>query len=320
MSLRANAYRLLESTEQSGPLSRYLDIALIVLIALNVVVVAIETVPGIYEANKVAFIIFDTFSVGVFTVEYVGRVWVSREDLRYQGRWGRLRYMLTPMAVVDFLAIAPFYLAHFIGVDLRFLRAVRMLRVFKLTRYSSAMNLLLIVLKEEASTLLAGFFILFIMLILAASGAYIVEHNVQPEAFGSIPESMWWALVTLTTVGYGDVTPITPLGRMFGGLVTVIGIGVAALPAGIIASGLADHVRRRRDDMKSFYRRAFADGELDEYERLEIELQRKRLGVSREVAEQIREEIEREAPQTRACSCPRCGHEFLPEQEASSTI
>ena len=313
MTLREQAYHLIENTEKSGRISRILDIALIVLIALNVIVVAVETIPGVYQRHKTAFDVFDTVSVAIFSVEYILRVWTSAEDLRYKGRWGRLRYMFTPMALIDFLAIAPYYLARFIGIDLRFLRALRLLRIFKLTRYSSAMSLLLIVLKEEASTLMAGFFILFIMLVLAAGGAYLVEHNVQPDGFGSIPQSMWWALVTLTTVGYGDVTPITPLGRIFGGMVTIIGIGVAALPAGILASGLAEHIRRRRDDMKDFYRKVLADGQFDDCERLEVEIHRKKLGISREVAEDIRKEIERERAEVEVCRCPECGHRFLPE-------
>lgn len=317
MNTREKAYHLIESTEQSGRLSRWLDVGLIILIALNVIVVAVETMPGWYQAHRMAFDIFDACSVAIFTVEYLMRVWVSVEDLRYRGRWGRLRYMCTPMAIIDLLAIAPYYLAQFMGLDLRFLRALRLLRIFKLTRYSSAMSLLLVVLKEEANTLMAGFFILFIMLILAASGAYLVEHQVQPDAFGSIPQSMWWALVTLTTVGYGDVTPITSMGRIFGGMVTIIGIGVAALPAGILASGLADHIHRRRDDMKNYYRLLMADGELDECDRLNVELHRKKLGVSRDIADEIGREIQKEIELEKlgqtACACPRCGHRFLPK-------
>ena len=136
----------------------------------------------------------------------------------------------------------------FMSIDLRFLRVIRLLRIFKLTRYSGAMNLVLSVFKEEASAFFAAFFVLLMLLILASSGIYLLEHEVQPDNFGTIPDAMWWAMATLTTVGYGDVVPITPIGKLFGGFITIIGMGMVALPAGILASGFADQVHRRRTE------------------------------------------------------------------------
>ena len=130
--------------------------------------------------------------------------------------------------------------------DKRYLRVVRLLRVFKLSRYSRAMQLLLNVFKEERLSLFAAFSVLFIIMLVAACAMYTLEKDVQPEHFSSIPQAMWWALVTLTTVGYGDVTPVTDLGRLFGGLITIVGIGVVALPADILASGFSEQLSRRR--------------------------------------------------------------------------
>jgi len=228
---------------------RALDLSLAALILLNVVAAILETVPAIEARFGKALYAFDLFSVAVFTVEYAVRVLLCPDDP--SGRFsrpvaGRLRYMATPMAVVDLLAILPFYLGAFAAVDLRFLRVLRLFRVFKLTRYSAAMAILLSVLRQEAASFGAALFILAVVLVLAASGMYLVEHDEQPEAFGSIPAAMWWAVATLTTVGYGDVTPATGMGKLFGAVVTVVGIGMVALPAGILASAFSDRLRRRR--------------------------------------------------------------------------
>lgn len=311
MPLRRRLYSIIEHDEADTGPSYWINIALIVLIALNVLAVIMETVEPVYAAYALWFDAFDTFSVIVFSVEYVIRVWTSVESRKFAGRGGRLRYMLTPMAVIDLLAILPFYLGLIFGADLRILRALRLLRVFKLTRYSSAMNMLLDVLKEEAGPLAACFFILFILLVVTASGAYLVERDLQPDDFGSIPDAMWWALVTLTTVGYGDVTPLTLVGRIFGGAVTVIGVGMAALPAGILASGVSDHLHRRRDDLRLQFRKALQDGVIDDEEEHELEELRKRLGLSREVAGQIRTDVmSEEHSGGDLCTCPHCGTRF----------
>ena len=215
--------------------------------------------------------------------------------------------MASPLAIIDLLAIAPFYLAFFVSMDLRFLRVLRLLRIFKLTRYSSAMTMLLDVFREEASAFFAGFFILIVLLVLAASGAYLVEHETQPEKFGSIPDAMWWAMATLTTVGYGDVTPVTPFGKLFGACVTVIGIGMAALPAGILASGLADQLRRKREALAEQYRHALEDGVIDADEEAALESLRKDLGLSKTLANEVLSDLHRKKASVNARRCPHCG-------------
>ncbi len=310
-TLRRSAYLLLEKPSRADRLSWVIEVGLIGLILANVVVIALETVPGLFDAHRSAFLLFDTVSVAIFTVEYLARLWASAEREPSLPAWrARLRYARSPMALVDLFAILPFYLSLLLPFDLRVLRILRLLRIFKLTRYSPALSVLLAVIREEAGTLAAAFSILTIILVLAATGAYYVEHHAQPEAFGSIPAAMWWAMVTLTTVGYGDITPVTPAGRLFGGLVTLLGVGMAALPAGIIASGLADHLHRRRDHLRDQFRLALEDGKIDIGEGRRIEELRRELGISRAIAHAIHDDVKQRRREQRHCTCPNCGHDF----------
>ncbi|WP_170525387.1 ion transporter [Ruegeria arenilitoris] len=305
-NLRARVYWWLERTDRDASGPRLLDIALIVLITLNVAAVILETVNSIYFEWKAAFDLFEGFSLTVFVVEYAARLWAAPENPEHKSR---LSWAMSPLAVIDLLAILPALLYLFIPIDLRILRAFRMLRLLKLTRYSPALGMLLAVFEEEAGAFFAGFFILMVMLIFAASGAWLAEHEVQPDAFGSIPAAMWWAMATLTTVGYGDVTPVTVAGKMFGAVITVIGIGMAALPAGIIASGLNDQLHRRRASLEREFRKALEDGTICDAEEAEIEALRKQLGLSRRAADQIRDRIHAEA-EARQGHCPHCGKEL----------
>ncbi len=282
---RERVYELLERPSRADRLSTAIEMGLVLLIVANVAAVALETVREIDARWHDAFRVFDAISVAVFTVEYALRLWASpeREPKRPAGA-ARLRYAVTPIALVDLAAILPFYLSLVFPIDLAALRVLRLLRVYKLTRHSPALSILTAVIREERSALGAAFSILAILLVFAATGAYYVEHRAQPEAFGSIPAAMWWALVTLTTVGYGDVVPVTVAGRLFGGFITVLGLGMAALPAGILASGLADHLRRRRENLRDRFRLALEDDRIDLAEGRKIERLRRELGISREIA------------------------------------
>ena len=192
--LRKAVYKKLDPDERNDRISRSIDLFLIVLIAVNVLAVILETVESIETRYHEQLWLIEVISVAVFSVEYLARVWVSVEDPRFRDRSNpRLSYMLSPMALIDLLAILPFYLGFFLQMDLRFLRVLRLLRILKLTRYSAAMSMLLDVFREESNAFFAGFFILIVMLVLAASGAYLAEHQVQPDKFGSIPAAMWWA-------------------------------------------------------------------------------------------------------------------------------
>lgn len=282
--MRRRWYLLLERPGHGQ--GRWLDIILITLILGNVGAAIFETVEEFSTNYAAAFAWFEAISIAVFSVEYVARLWVAVEADGYTGWRGRLRYMATPNALVDLAAILPFYLTMLFSLDLRALRVLRLLRLFKLSRYSSSFSLLAEVLRREAATLLVCASMLFVLLIMTATGAYLVEREAQPQEFGSVPRAMWWAVVTLTTVGYGDVTPVTVAGRLFGGAITIIGIGVAALPAGILASGLSSELARRRQLLRDRFLAALkagADGEA------QLDRLRRELGLSAVDAEEVRQ-------------------------------
>lgn len=228
------------------------DVVLAALIGLNVLAVILETVRSIGVPYARYFHAFEVFSVAIFTVEYVARLWACTADPRYAHPvLGRLRYAFTFMVVIDLVAFAPFYLPAVLPVDLRFLRGLRLfrlLRVLKLGRYSKSLSLLGRVLRSKSADLATSVFGLVILLVIAASLMYYVEHSAQPQLFSSIPASMWWAVSTLTTVGYGDIYPITPLGKIAASFISVLGIGLFALPAGILAAGFSEERQRRVRD------------------------------------------------------------------------
>jgi voltage-gated potassium channel len=228
-----------------------LDAVLIVLIIANVVAVMLETVPGVRAQYGRALFLFECFSMAVFTVEYLLHLWVCTEDPKYaRSPWPRLRWAVSPMALIDLVAITPFYLQFFLtGADLRFvlaLRLLRMLRVLKLGRYSAAAQTLARVLKSKREELSVMFLVAVIVLVVASGLMYYAEHPHQPEKFSSIPAAMWWAVITLTTIGYGDVYPVSTLGQVLGGVIAVCGIGLVALPTAIVSAGFAEEIARRR--------------------------------------------------------------------------
>ena len=250
--IQRRIYELLEVAHPDDTASRVTDLFLFVLIALNVAAVIVETVEEIATQCADAFYYFEGFSVAVFTVEYVLRLWTCVADRRYaRPIAGRIRFAGSWHAIVDILAILPFYLPMFLPIDLRIVRALRffrLLRFLKLSRYSESMRIFGKVLRSERAELMVALFVAGVLLVLGSSFLYLVEHQAQPDKFSSIPAAMWWGVATLTTVGYGDVAPITPLGRFLGAIVAVMGIGMFALPAGILASGFAREMGKRRDE------------------------------------------------------------------------
>ena len=223
----------------------YVDYFIMVLIVANVLAVMLETVDPLYGLYERDFLLFEIFSVSIFLVEYLGRLWAAPEHPNYRHPiWGRLRYATSPYMIIDLLAIVPFFLGAFI--DLRFLRALRLLRflrLLKLARYSESMRLFAKAITLKREELVITSIVGVIMLLVASSGMYFTERVAQPEVFSSIPASLWWGVITLTTVGYGDVHPVTPLGQVLGAVVAVIGIGLFALPASILASGFIEAAR-----------------------------------------------------------------------------
>ena len=318
--LRRRAYEILDVGRKDDRLSEWADIALITLISLNVLSVIVESVPTIAAAAPTFFTWFEIFSVIIFTIEYIFRVWSAPEHREPKYRhpvYGRLRFMLTPMALLDLIVIAPFYLVFFFQVDLRMLRVLRLLRVFRLTRYSTSMGLLLQVLKKEGRNIGAAVFVLLLLIIMAASLAYLAEQEAQPEAFGSIPAALWWAVVTMTTIGYGDIVPITVLGHIMGAVIGIISVGIVALPAGLLASGFSEALQQRRQAFEQLVGDVLEDGGIHSDERVRLRETQQELGLSKDEAEAILRNRHQLMGQSRARAqappapspgtCPHCG-------------
>lgn len=288
--IRKRTFEILDIGERSDRLSRVIDMLLITLISLNVISVILETLPSLQRTHQGFFNNFEIFSVLIFSLEYLARVWcvVESANKSYSHPlWGRLRYMLTPMALIDLIVIMPLYLGYFLPFDLRFMRVLRLLRVFKLTRYSSSMSVLLNVLSDEARSIGAALFVLCMLVIMASSFTYLAEHKAQPEVFGSIPAAMWWAVITMTGVGYGDVTPVTAMGKMLAAVISIISIGIVALPAGLLASGFSEALRQRRVQYKRLVKEMMADGIITPDEIKKLKETRANLGLSVDEADII---------------------------------
>ena len=246
--LKQQIYEIVEADSGENIKSRIFDIFLSVLILANVLAIILESVEP-YRSNYTGhFHAFEIMSVTIFTLEYVCRIWLADRHPALSGYSpgkARMAYVFTPYAIIDLLAIAPFYLSFLLPVDLRMLRVFRLLRFLKIARYSPALSTIYRVVKAEKRALLGTLIIMFSILLLSSTLAYIAEHEAQPDKFGSIPKAMWWALATLTTVGYGDVIPATVTGKIIGGFVMLFGLGMFALPIGIIATGFAQEIHRR---------------------------------------------------------------------------
>ncbi len=246
--LQRSVFALLEP-EVDRPYSLgILNWGLLVLILLNVLAVILESIESIRVQFGAFFQGLLLVSMLVFTVEYVLRVWTC--PLHPSGLYkkpirGRVRYILSPLPIIDLAAILPFWLGTIVGLDLRFLRLFRLLWILKIARFLPAVATLRNVLKRERRTLVAVFSLMLIILFIASSLVYLFEHDRQPEAFASIPHAMWWGMATLTTVGYGDLVPQTMMGKILGIIIMMLGIGTFALPAGILASAFSEESKRK---------------------------------------------------------------------------
>jgi len=256
VEVRKRTREILAHTKAADVPARVFDLFIVGLILLNVAAMIVESVERIRSLVPAWFTAFEYFSVAVFSVEYVLRIWSCVEDPQYRRPVvGRLRFAATPLIIVDLLAVLPFYLP-FVSVDLRVLRMFRLLRIMrimriaKLARYSDSLQMVLRVLKTRKDQLLGAVFILSILLVVSASVMYYAEHQAQPQVFSSIPAAMWWAATTLTTVGYGDAYPITPLGKVMAAIIAVLGIGTFALPCGILGAGFVEELDGGRKNQR----------------------------------------------------------------------
>ncbi|GAB5452979.1 MAG: ion transporter [Halioglobus sp.] len=306
-SVRVTAYRFLEGDFDSQA-CRFVQRFIIALILLNGVAVILESNAAIHDSYRTLFYAFELFSVLIFTLEYLARVWCSTENSQYAGlpRWrAQLRYMCTPMALIDLLAIAPFYLSLFIPIDLRYLRFFRLLRLLKLSHYFDGLKIFSEVIRREASAISGALLTMLILIIVSACLMFTVETAAKPGHFDSIIEAIWWSVVTLTTVGYGDITPITFAGKLLAIAIMLLGIGTMALPAGILAARFSEELQIRREYLKIQVQDALRDGVLDADEQEALNTLQHKLGVSREVMDRLIQGYR----EVNASSnfCPHCG-------------
>ncbi len=243
MTIRARVHHALEG--HHGGLSGVLRWFLATLIVVNVAAVVVETVPAVRASYSLSLYWLEVVSVAIFSVEYVLRLWSAGEHARFAGLLGRARWVVTPGALVDLLAVAPALFLSDMRV-VRILRLSRLVRIAKLGRYSLALRTLRRVLVARLPDLMSLSFVLLILLVLSSSLMFLLEREAQPDKFSSIPATMWWGIVTLTTIGYGDMAPITVEGRMLGSLVAILGLGMFALPADLLGGAFVEELGKAR--------------------------------------------------------------------------
>jgi voltage-gated potassium channel len=248
---KARLYDILE-TPAGGRAGRIVDVFLVALIVGNVIMVTLNTVMSLAFKYGTFFWYFELFSVIVFSIEYVIRIWICTQSTSYRRPvLGRIKYFFSPLAIIDLIAIVPFILPMLIPVDLIFmrtLRLLRLLRLLKLGRYSESIKTMAALLKSKKEEIAVSLTMSVILLLVASALMYLIENGAQPDAFSSIPAAMWWGAMTMTTVGYGDIYPITPAGKVLAGVIALLGISLFILPAGIIAAAYAAEIQRKRTE------------------------------------------------------------------------
>ncbi len=254
MKLKQSIYQLIDDDKGNHKADAYLDFFISGLIILNVLAVLVESYDGLSANIKFSLHVFDLISVAIFTLEYLIRIWTA--DLLYSEvspTRARFKFIFSTYGVIDLIAIIPFFLPFIIKLDLRVLRAlrlIRLLRVLKLGRHSNSLKMVGSVLKETKFDLLVTSFVVMILLLIASTLMFYLESGEQPEAFSNIGQSLWWAVATLTTVGYGDIYPITAGGKILSGIIALLGVGIVALPTSILSSAFVGKLQERKQKKK----------------------------------------------------------------------
>jgi voltage-gated potassium channel len=238
---------LLDNSETPPAGARVVKATILATIGLSVAATVLETVESLAARYGVLFGGIELLAVIVFTLEYVARLWAAPyQEPSDRPAWrARLAYATSPLGLIDLLAIFPFYAAPFVAIAVDWAREMRLLRLFKLGRYARALPLFAAVIRNESRPLLAALMVMAVLLVLNSGVMFALERTAQPTIFASVPHTMWWTIVTMATVGYGDIVPVTPLGKVFGGFVMILGIAMFAVPAGILATGFAVELRKR---------------------------------------------------------------------------
>ena len=297
-ALRLRTLQILDKGEEHDRASLWCDRVFTVLVLLNILAVVLESVASLRDAYGSVFDGFETFSLALFTLEYLLRLWASGarypNDSGGPGR-GRREYAFGFHGVVDFLATVPFYLQWLVpGLDMRLLRTVRLIRVLKLSHYSSAIEDLFSAIRAEARSFFATLYILLVAILFSASLMYFAERDEQPEKFASIPDAIYWSVITLTTVGYGDVSPVTWVGKVISIITAFMGVCTVAMLTGIVASAFSNQLARRKVIFEAELREAMADGVLNEQEERQLESLKTEFNLSDEQVQALIAKVGRE--------------------------
>ncbi len=253
-SLQLRVYEILEGSEKKNTYRRFFEVFIVAVILINILVIILNSVEELGDKYGDIFMLINIVCVAVFTVEYFFRMWAcTAGGGQYEHPlFGRLQFAVSPFPLIDVLAILPFYLALTplpIALDLSFLRVLRLLRILriaKIGRYSDSIKILGNVIKEKKEQLVAVLFLLVLFVIVASALIYEFEGGPDVKGFHHIPECMWWSITTLTTVGYGDVVPTTPEGKIVGGIIAVSGIVFYALPTAIVGAGFMQEYQKKK--------------------------------------------------------------------------
>ena len=282
-TFRQKIHAIIFPSEFGGSLQGIFDSFIVVWVIISVLCVILESVSQIRYILNIQFIIIDAIAVSIFTIEYCLRLYCCVENPQFSHPiTGRLKQAQTTSSIIDFLAILPFFLEVFLHhlLDLRFLRVFRLMRLLKLTRYTGATSTLTKVIARELPVMCSSAFIMLLLVILTASLGYLFEHEAQPDKFENIPQSIYWAVITLASVGYGDISPVTSLGRFMTILMSLLGIGIFAIPAALLSSAFTDQLRIERETLKNSLYEILSDGIIDEQETAFIAKEAQRLHLN----------------------------------------
>jgi voltage-gated potassium channel len=287
-TLRQRCSDILRAKERRQPVTMAVHGALSLLIVINVASVVMDTVEPFARNHIDWFWGIEIVCSSAFTLEYLLRIWSAPDDERFAGRFGRLRYIASPMALVDLVSILPVFLLLLTSIDLRFIRIMRLLRLLKFTRYSHGMDLLTTVLRQQIGMLEAASTGLACFLIFSSGAIYLLEHQIQPETFGNLPKTLYWSIITLSTVGYGDVVPVTVGGKILAAFIALSGIVMVAVPAGILASAFSSELRRREETYRqTAAQHLYGGAHLTDAMRARLQEHQEELGLTDEQAELI---------------------------------
>ena len=282
-TFRQKVHALVFPSKFGGELQKIFDIFIGIWVLLSVMAVILESVESIHYILNLQFVILDGVAVAIFSMEYFMRLYASVEEPGHKGAFmGRFKQAKSPATFIDFIAILPFFLEVFLHhlLDLRFLRVFRLSRLLKLTRNSDATDVLFRVIAREWPIMSAASFIMGLLLVLTASLGYLMEHDAQPEKFENIPQSIYWAVITLASVGYGDISPVTPWGRAMTSVLALLGIGIFAIPAALLASAFSDELIKDREALKANLFQILKDGKIVESEAQFIRAEAERMHLT----------------------------------------